>query len=142
MYIEAGRAGVRLASGVQLPPLNGDTPPPGRVTTAPPSNGRDHAAPVTDGVTRVTPPNGDAPPLTAIPTDAGLPCSGQVISALKPAQLAMLVSKVARLVSDGADQLGAIAVCPAARTGEPAGGGPPGREAAGGKSVGMGQVFW
>jgi len=41
---------------------------------------------------------------TTIPTDAGLPCSGQAIGTLKPAQLAMLVSKVARLVSDGADQ--------------------------------------
>ena len=42
-------------------------------------------------------------PMT-IPTDASLPCSGQAINTLKPAQLAMLVSKVARLVSDGADQ--------------------------------------
>jgi hypothetical protein len=71
-----------------------------RVTTAPPSNGRDHAAPVPDGVTRVTAPTGDAPPLAVIPTDAGLPCSGQVISTLKPAQLAMLISKTARLLQD------------------------------------------
>src|SRR5882724_1029554 len=33
------------------------------------------------------PPHGDTPPLTVIPTDAGLPCGGQAISALKPAQL-------------------------------------------------------
>jgi len=39
-----------------------------------------------------------------VPTDSGLPCAGQAISTLKPAQLAMLVSKVARLVSDGAAQ--------------------------------------
>jgi hypothetical protein len=104
VYIEAGRAGVRLPSGVAFPPLNGDTPPPVRVTTAPPSNGRDHAEPVPDGVTRVTAPNGHTPQLTAIPTDAGLPCAGQAIPELTPTQLAMLVSKVARLVSDGADQ--------------------------------------
>jgi hypothetical protein len=40
----------------------------------------------------------------AIPTGAGLPCGGQAISALKPAQLAMLVSKVARLVHDDGDR--------------------------------------
>jgi hypothetical protein len=41
--------------------------------------------------------------LMTIPTDAGLPCSGQVIVDLKPAALAMLVSKVARLVHDDGD---------------------------------------
>jgi hypothetical protein len=35
-----------------------------------------------------------------IPKDAGLPYGGQLIADLKPAQLAMLVSKVARLVHD------------------------------------------
>jgi len=72
--------------------------------TPPPVRGNHHGEPVADGVTFVTPPNGDTPPLTVVPTEGGLPCSGQAISALKPAQLAMLVSKVARLVSDGADQ--------------------------------------
>jgi hypothetical protein len=33
----------------------------------------------------------------------GLPCSGQAITGLKPAALAMLVSKVARLVQDNGD---------------------------------------
>ena len=47
-------------------------------------------------------PEPDRP--TIIPTDAGLPCSGQAISILKPAQLAMLVSKVARLVHDDGDR--------------------------------------
>jgi hypothetical protein len=51
----------------------------------------------------VTPDPAPATP-TMIPTDAGLPCSGQAISALKPAQLAMLVSKVARLVHDDGDR--------------------------------------
>jgi hypothetical protein len=35
-----------------------------------------------------------------VPADAGLPCGGVAITALKPAQLAMLISKVARLVQD------------------------------------------
>jgi hypothetical protein len=37
---------------------------------------------------------------TTIPTDAGLPCAGQVIVDLKPASLSMLINKVARLVHD------------------------------------------
>jgi hypothetical protein len=48
--------------------------------------------------------NGDRSPPTVVPTNAGLPCGGQAISALKPAQLAMLVSKVARLVHDDGDR--------------------------------------
>jgi hypothetical protein len=50
------------------------------------------------------PTNGQAPPPVTTPTDAGLPCAGQVIADLKPAQLAMLVSKTARLVQDGGDR--------------------------------------
>jgi hypothetical protein len=115
-FIEAGRAGVRLPSGVQLPPL---ADAPVRVTTTPPANGHDHAEPVTDGVTTVTTPNGhpvvlrEERPLadpstngsvaknatavaspTTIPTDAGLPCGGALIVNLTPPQLHMLVSKV------------------------------------------------
>jgi hypothetical protein len=48
-------------------------------------------------------PEPPAPP-AVIPTDAGLPCGGMAIKALKPAQLAMLVSKVARLVHDDGDR--------------------------------------
>jgi hypothetical protein len=77
---------------------------PVHMTTAQPSNGRDHAEPVTDVVTTVTASNGDAPPPLMVPEASGLPCAGVFISALKPAQLAMLISKTARLVSDGADQ--------------------------------------
>jgi hypothetical protein len=63
------------------------------------SNGHIPEADVTAGTET---PEAPEPPLprTVIPTDAGLPCSGQAISTLKPAQLAMLVSKVARLVQD------------------------------------------
>src|SRR5882724_5417337 len=132
IFIAADRAGVRLPSGVQLPPLedpkrnHGSSVP---VTTVPPAHGHDPAGPVTDGVTTVTTPNGhpvvlpqESPPVdpstngtvaanatvvaspTVIPSDAGVPCGGVAIVALKPAELAMLVSKVARLVSDGAAQ--------------------------------------
>ena len=52
---------------------------------------------------RVMPDPESAMPMT-IPTDASLPCSGQAISTLKPAQLAMLVSKVACLVQDDGDR--------------------------------------
>src|SRR5882724_159152 len=72
---------------------------PVRVTTLQPSNGRHNAEPVTDVVTPVAAPNGDTSPLM-VPTDSGLPCAGVFISALKPAQLAMLISKVARLLHD------------------------------------------
>jgi hypothetical protein len=44
--------------------------------------------------------NGDTPPPTVVPPDAGLPCGGQAISALKPAALSMLISKTARLLHD------------------------------------------
>jgi hypothetical protein len=71
-------------------PVNGDAPPP-----------RDPSAVVNELNSMV---NGDTLPLTVVPTDGGLPCGGQAISTLKPAQLAMLISKPARLVSDGADQ--------------------------------------
>jgi hypothetical protein len=38
------------------------------------------------------------PSPTTIPLDAGLPCGGQAISALKPASLSMLINKTARLL--------------------------------------------
>jgi hypothetical protein len=65
--------------------------------------------PVDPSTNGSVPENGTGVPNPpTIPTDAGLPCAGQAISTLKPAALAMLVSKVARLVSDGADQLGPL----------------------------------
>ena len=67
------------------------------------SNGHAPEADVTAGTE--TPEAPEPPsPLTVIPTDAGLPCGGMAINALKPAQLAMLVSKVARLVHDDGDR--------------------------------------
>jgi len=67
------------------------------------SNGHAPEADVTAGTETPEAPEPPSPP-EAIPTDAGLPCGGQAINALKPAQLAMLVSKVARLVHDDGDR--------------------------------------
>jgi hypothetical protein len=80
---------VRLPPAAQLPPLapiNGDAAETGDLQ----GTGRPEAP-------EVPPTNGDAPPPTTVPTDAGLPCGGVAIEALKPAQLAMLISKTAAL---------------------------------------------
>jgi hypothetical protein len=111
-FIEAGRAGIRLPAGVQLPPLT--APPPGEpavlvnevnptVNTVNGQVGATLPQPVGEpGDT--TPTNGHAPPPVAIPTDAGLPCAGQVIVDLKPAALSMLIGKVAALVHAEGDR--------------------------------------
>jgi hypothetical protein len=82
--------GEHVADAPVRPPvaatINGDAPPP-----------RDPAVLVSELNNTV---NGDTPPPVTIPADAGLPCGGQVIADLKPAQLAMLFSKTARLVQD------------------------------------------
>jgi hypothetical protein len=114
IFIESGRCDLRLPAGVQLPPLV--------TTAVEPSPGRHGGAPVEDHTTVVVSPNGqppgatvqplapetsqavaptngarapdlppeEAPPPTTIP--AGLPCAGQAIADLKPAQLRMLLS--------------------------------------------------
>jgi hypothetical protein len=118
-FIEAGRAGVRLPAGVQLPPLqmatgdnqmatgdhhlatgdNGDVP-----DFAPPPNGdtvlsrEDRSAPDPSANGAVPADGTIVPRPTTIPTDSVLPCAGQCIADLKPAALAMLISKTAQLV--------------------------------------------
>jgi hypothetical protein len=91
-FIESGRAGVQVPAGVTLPPLAAEAP---MASTT--GQGEE-----TSADTPVKPPvdqsaNGHAIP-TCIPADGDLPCRGQEIGALKPAQLAMLLSKVASLV--------------------------------------------
>jgi hypothetical protein len=73
---------------------------PGNTTIVapPPVRGNHHGEPVADDATFVAPPNGHTSKLTMIPPDAGLPCGGQAIETLKPAQLAMLISKTAALM--------------------------------------------
>jgi hypothetical protein len=98
-FIESGKAGVRLPAAVHLPSLlvdapvvspNGQGPSP---VTAEPSTAE------ADGPAAPAPVSTDAtpPPLT-IP--AGLPCAGQAVTALKPAQLRMLLSKVDQLAAE------------------------------------------
>jgi hypothetical protein len=53
-------------------------------------------------------PDGDAPPPTVIPADAGLPCGGQGIGQLTPPQLTMLIGKVARLAEAKGGQWAAL----------------------------------
>jgi hypothetical protein len=59
-----------------------------------------HGSAAEADVPDVPPPasNGQAGPPLAIP--AGLPCAGQMITALKPAQLRMLLSKVDQLAAE------------------------------------------
>jgi hypothetical protein len=97
IFIECGRCDLRLPAAVKLPPLTGDTPP----VATPHGNSQagesictmtlDPEAPVLTHI------NGHTPP-TIVPKDSGLPCGGVLIGDLKPAQLAMLVSKTAALV--------------------------------------------
>jgi hypothetical protein len=112
VYIEAGRAGIRLPAGVQLPPLvvpnNHGQPPNGHPVEPVTEHVREWEPTDTPEAGAPEPPtNGHAPPV-AIPTDAGLPCGGQVIADLKPAQLAMLVSKVATLAHAEGERWGPL----------------------------------
>lgn len=54
------------------------------------------------------PSNGDGPPPTVIPAEAGLPCGGQGIDQLTPPQLAMLLGKVERLAEERGGQWAAL----------------------------------
>ena len=86
IFIEAGRCDLRLPASVPLAPLV--VPPQAEAPT--------EAAP--------TAAHGGTAPPTMIPTDAGLPCGGQGIATLKPAQLAMLLGKVTRLADEKGGQ--------------------------------------
>jgi hypothetical protein len=102
IFIECGRCDLRLPAAVKLPRLaqaNGSRETVTRDDGHGPETG---AIPEGDQVAEsVASPltNGHTPPVV-IPRDAELPCGGQVIADLKPAPLAMLISKTARLVHD------------------------------------------
>jgi hypothetical protein len=113
IYIESGKLGLRLPAGVRLPPLApaahaADGHEMMSLSADLPEQPAAHAAPEPEPDRDPRPPGaGEAPPASTtdqapapmtIPVDAGLPCGGVAITALKPAQLAMLVSKVAALV--------------------------------------------
>jgi hypothetical protein len=94
VFIECGRCDLRVPAGVTLAPL--------AEASGASTHGRGEEASAEAPAVRpsVAPPvNGHAPP-TTIPADGDLPCAGQEIGVLTPAQLAMLLSKVARLVQD------------------------------------------
>jgi hypothetical protein len=101
-----GRALAALGIGTQF--VGQDVTEGDHVADAPvrpPASNNGHApeADVTAGTETREAPEPPSPP-AEIPTDAGLPCGGMAVNALKPAQLAMLVSKVARLVHDDGDR--------------------------------------
>jgi hypothetical protein len=95
VYIEAGRAGVRLPSGVQLPPL-----------TAPPVEAPAEAGEImcsgmpsapeapTTGDTALSVITTVAELPTRIPAGLQLPCAEALISDLRPPQLSLLIGKV------------------------------------------------
>jgi hypothetical protein len=101
-FIEAGRAGVRLPAGVQLPPLRAAAP----VAS---TNGQPDESNVSANITFAGAPEGEVicsglppPPESEdpprVPPDSGLPCGGQRIKDLKPAALSMLINRAAALV--------------------------------------------
>jgi hypothetical protein len=117
IFIECGRCELRLPAGVPLPRLAADAPvasangqpdisntgtgntsagaPEADVPDFPPPNGEVEKFLAN---TAENSPNGDTPTPTTIP--AGLPCVGQTITQLSPAQLRMLLSKVDQLAAE------------------------------------------
>jgi hypothetical protein len=107
-FIEAGRAGVRLPSGVQLPPLAQAEP----VADAPVASPNGHpvlahqdrppADPSTNGAVTAIGTGVPNPPViatmadlpTRIPAGLQLPCADALISDLRPPQLSLLIGKV------------------------------------------------
>jgi hypothetical protein len=95
IFIESGRCDLRLPAGVPLPPVAGEADSQMASLEANSREGKDVSAMAEHA-------NGHTLP-TTIPADGDLPCAGQEITALTPAQLAMLLAKVARLVQDHQD---------------------------------------
>jgi hypothetical protein len=95
IFIAADRAGVRLPSWIQLPPL---TAPP---VEAPAEAGEIMCSGIPSAPEAPT-TNGDTPPPpitaadlpTSIPAGLQLPCAEALIADLRPAQLALLCGKV------------------------------------------------
>jgi hypothetical protein len=120
IFIECGRSDLRVAAGVKLPPLA--APANGHQDVAAVStidsdnrNGAGDLEPQQEGEEEMT--TGDTPLPTSLPSDGALPCAGAEIATLKPAQLAMLVSKVATLVhAEGAGWAPLLAALQAERT--------------------------
>jgi hypothetical protein len=123
-FIESGRVGVRLPASVTLPPLASavntrlsrdasalEPQGPEGFHSPDERNPKGGRQPKPDSQKlvaaeaagpEVSHTNGHAIP-TCLPADGDLPCRGQEIARLTPAQLAMLLSKVARLVHQQGD---------------------------------------
>jgi hypothetical protein len=86
VFIESGRAEVRLPASVTLAPLS--------ATTVAAVERYGPLGPVAEDATMVAPPNGQPERPTTIPAASGLPCAGQEIADLTPPQLHMLCGKV------------------------------------------------
>jgi hypothetical protein len=99
-FIESGRAGVRLPAAVALPSLLVDAPVAstnGSISTIVESSPDGSVAEMSD-TSAVRLPQDQTPLPITVPR--GLPCAGQTITALKPAQLRMLLSKVDQLAAE------------------------------------------
>jgi hypothetical protein len=87
IFIETSRCELRLAPHVALPPLAGE-----------PSDAAPEAAESFSGTAPENPGGPPEVPLpAAVPADAGLPCGGVLLVDLKPAQLSLLIGKLAHL---------------------------------------------
>jgi hypothetical protein len=97
VFIESSKCELRLSASVTLPPVVSAVKEP-RSRDASAQAGPGPQGFRSSGEQNPTgePPVHGEPPLPAV-IPAGLPCAGQKIAQLKPAQLAMVVSKVATL---------------------------------------------
>jgi hypothetical protein len=98
VFIECGKREVHLPAGVQLSPLTTvgrDLGPATNVAPAPPPMA-DSEVPTDGAATNVAPEPEPLP--TLVP--AGLPCAGKPVTALTPAQLRMLLSRVDQLAAE------------------------------------------
>lgn len=98
VYIEVSKCEVRLPAGVQLPPLapaNGQ----GEAPEAAPEAGGELSSNADENPAVGRPPEAPAPDEAPAPVaiPQGLPCAGSLIVDLKPAQLSLLLGKLAHL---------------------------------------------
>jgi hypothetical protein len=102
IFIASDRAGVRLSSAVQLPPLGG---PPADATNGPPVVAQQDRPPVDPSTNGSVPEHGTGVPSpttsptagglpTSIPAGLQLPCAEALIADLRPPQLSLLIGKV------------------------------------------------
>jgi hypothetical protein len=90
IYIECSRCEVRLPASIKLPPLAGEVDAPTRMMKSTEPAARLASEELPEGS-----PNGHALPPATIPQ--GLPCAGMLLVDLKPAQLSLLIGKLAHL---------------------------------------------